>query len=314
MPIFELPVFAPRRWGTWLLAAILLMGVPAMAKPPETPAQAAARLTRLGIQLQDEGRHLEAIRIFDDALQRVPHVKIRYYKMRSYHALGRAADAQAILVDIIDDPALQDRRAELNELRTTLKQALQPVSVRVVTPAVSGATVTLDTKRMGRTPLDLQVVPGGHTLKLERDGYKTHEQALTVTPGQAQQVLEITLSKVEVVPEATPEPEPKPAPNTWLPWTLIGVGGAAVLGSSGFWAKHVSDAAEVDKLGPGYSQSSINLILGGVTAGLGAGLIVTGIVLFDDDESDAQPAAPAVSTIGTTPLPGGGAVFVGGRF
>lgn len=301
--------------GLIVLLCLTLAGV-AVAKPPapETSGQAAARLTRLGIQLQKEGRHLEAIRIFDDALGKVPHVKIRYYKMRSYHALGRAADARAILVKIIDDPALQDRRSELEELRNTLDQSLRPSKVSIVTPGIDGASVFLDDVLKGKTPCVLDVVPGGHHLKITADGYSDASRSLKVSPGDGKREVSIPLLKKAVVPDVTPTPKPAPdPPNYWLPWTLIGAGGVSVLGSTGFWVQHLSDADKLETLPEGYSQSSINRIMGSVTAGLGVALIVTGVLLLPDSGDEAEEASMA-PTVGAVPLQGGGAVFIGGRF
>ena len=67
------------------------------------------------------------------------------------------------------------------ELAATLKRP--PPSLRV-TSDVPGATVFLDRKYIGTTPVDInEVIPGTHQLTLSAEGYDMHAETVTLTEG-----------------------------------------------------------------------------------------------------------------------------------
>lgn len=82
---------------------------------------------------------------------------------------------------------------------------------------VSGATVHVDGKEEGSTPLFLNLLGGGHTLVVSAPGYLPHRGELAVVAGQDRRI-EIKLDR-----------EPTPAHKKWWVWTLSGVGMAGVV-------------------------------------------------------------------------------------
>ena len=310
-----------------LLAACLALGVLALAaeaKPPDPRAE-SARLLGEGIELQKRGRHLEALDVFQRAHDIVPHVKIRWYRLKSYQALGRIRDARRVLLAIADAPELQDRRKELDELRVTFDQALGAVAVQVSAAGIEGtaaAELRIDGRPSGKLPLTLHLVPKSYLFEARLEGYEPTPVTVAIKPSRETVEIELKLTKKKPVvpklgkPELIPKPEPKPKPGgRWLPWTLIGAGIAATLGSAGFFAKHAIDAGELDEA-RGDEQSPINLVLGGVTAGVGVGLIVTGALLLPDDDGGKTRKAGTGAPVGVSlwEVPGGGLVLMTGRF
>lgn len=304
-----------------VLVALLVFASPALAEPPtDADRQEAARLLGLGIQLQEGGRHLEALRIFDDAHQRVPHVKIRYYTLLSFHALGRHADAMKVLEEIYEAPELDRRhRRRLDELRQTLQAALQAVQVRIEADGVVGARVFVNDREVGITPYLAELAPGAYVIRIQMDGYEPTQRAVTIQP--THETVQVSMAMTAAAdPDPDPNPDPDPAPDPQpdptpapdgseliLPWTLIGVGIAAVVGSTGYWVKHAVDNSNLE---PGDEQSPINLILGGVAVGVGAGLIVTGVLLLPEPAE----SEPGVDGVGILSIEGGGVIFATGRF
>jgi hypothetical protein len=73
------------------------------------------------------------------------------------------------------------RPGRTTELAATLKR--HPPSLRV-TSDVQGATVFMDRKYIGTTPVDVQeVFPGEHQLTLSAEGFDMHAETVTVTEG-----------------------------------------------------------------------------------------------------------------------------------
>ena len=306
-----------------LIALLLaLTPPPAAAAPPPSDREDAAKLLGLGIQLQKAGRHLEALKVFEDAYGKVPHVKIRYYTMQSYQALGRIGDARRVLVEIMEDPALQDRRRKMEELKKTFDQALTPRPVRITVTGAPAASVFIDGEARGKAPLLVELVPRSYLIRVEAKGFDGQSKTVTVPPGHG--TISVTfdlLPRAVVDPKPDEKPkEPLPRPTEvpswrrWVPWTLIGTGIAASLGSVGYFVKH---AVDTGKLEEGDTQSPVNLIGGGVFLGVGIGLITTGILLFPDEPKPSATTGSAglsLNELGALPIEGGGIVILGGRF
>jgi serine/threonine protein kinase len=106
--------------------------------------------------------------------------------------------------------------------------AAAPVSVPVARPAPaprghvlvrstpSGATVTIDGRNAGRTPMTLRDLEyGTHTLRIERDGYAASERRVVLSKTKPSSSIAATLTRAKKpAPAATPrstKAEPKPA-------------------------------------------------------------------------------------------------------
>lgn len=75
--------------------------------------QVGRQLTDKGIELQQAGDHAGALQMFDRALAEVDHPKIRYFRAKSYRALGRFDEALAEFRRIQDALEVQKYHAEI---------------------------------------------------------------------------------------------------------------------------------------------------------------------------------------------------------
>jgi hypothetical protein len=124
-------------------------------------------------------------------------------------------------------------------------------------------------------------------------------------------------------PPETPTSAPSSGSSKVLPWALVGVGGALVVGGVVFFAMRQSEISTIDQSCPtrvhcdpslqgdassGQTYSTLSFVLGGaglVAAGVGAGML-----LFGDSGSTSTASARVVPTA----APGGGGAMVVGRF
>jgi PEGA domain len=101
-------------------------------------------------------------------------------------------------------------------LRSRLEAvAMTPAHV-VIRSSPSGAQAVVDGKPVGKTPLDLQLPGGQHTLALTRDGYEQHDRTFTVVSG-VDETLNVDMLRV-----------PSTLPLKALGWSGILVGTALV--------------------------------------------------------------------------------------
>jgi len=101
-------------------------------------------------------------------------------------------------------------------LRSRLEAvAMTPAHV-VIRSSPSGAVAVVDGKPVGKTPLDLQLPGGQHTLTLTRDDYEQHDRTFTVVSG-VDETLNVDLLRV-----------PSTLPLKALGWSGVLVGTAMV--------------------------------------------------------------------------------------
>jgi hypothetical protein len=137
---------------------------------------------------------------------------------------GRIAESVALGSD-------PDRNALLDFLRRLMppEDFIRYGTIRVRTP-VEGATVIVDGKPVGSTPLaDLRVLaPKKVALRVEKNGLVPFQARLQVLPDAV----------AEVAPELPPEGEPAGWYKRWWVWALVG---GVVAGGATAWALSRSD-------------------------------------------------------------------------
>lgn len=108
-----------------------------------------------------------------------------------------------------------------------------------------GATVTIDGKPAGLSPIVREVTSGEHQLRIELDGYETIEDTFAVEPGKDETV-SITLTSTTPIYAA------------WWFWTSIG-GAVAVAGglTATFVALNTEKEPEPGSIDPGLVQAPI---------------------------------------------------------
>ena len=114
--------------------------------------------------------------------------------------------------------------------RTRLDIDLLPVAGVVrVTANVTGARLFVDGKYTGDTPLEVDVPPGLHTLKLAKGGFREAEKKIEVIAGKE---MNLDLVLEELPPEQNPFKSPPPRPPRWYErwwvWAVVAGGATAV--------------------------------------------------------------------------------------
>jgi hypothetical protein len=177
---------------------------------------------------------------------------------------------------------------------------------------------TMVTDHLDGRPLELD--PGSHALRLERNGAIPVERSLVLVAGQKARIVEAQM----VAPEAAVTPvheQPSPPIRTTIPMPVLvlgAVGAAGLVSTAIFWAWGRSEYSSLkDSCSPACDPSTVSsartkLVVGDVSLGVAVIAIGVGAWLFltrKPDEGAAQSAAILLQ-----PQRGGGVLGVQGRF
>jgi len=165
-----------------LVLTLLLAGSPARA---DTGLDKARGLFREGTALYKRGMYLDALKKFRQARAVYPSVKIDLNIGATLRALDRLPEAAAYY----DKFLLQSRDAspevvgQVRKLLTELRAKL--ASVKIVCP-VPGATVVMDDRAVGQTPLDQRqyLLPGRHRVTVRKGDTLAFTQELALRAGE----------------------------------------------------------------------------------------------------------------------------------
>lgn len=196
-----MPAFAVR-----MILTVLLCGVamPALARGVERFLERAER----AFAAEDFAKALEML---DAAYAREPRPAILANRGLVLERLGRYADA----ADAFDRYLASGPEKEMALAAQGALDRLRPlVSIRS-TPA--GASVAVDQRPIGQTPLETRIVAGTHRLRLTLGGHETLERPLVV-PLDERLAMEFALKPVA--------PAPDDDDRTWL---YVGLGAATAV-------------------------------------------------------------------------------------
>ena len=307
-----------------LLCALLLAATPAAAKP--TPKQEAQTLYKRANKLFKRGMYLDALAKYRKARALYPSFKIDLNIGATLDALGRRTEAasyfERFLIQSTNAPQkITDAAKErLGELKSKLG------SVRL-TSMVEGATVSVDGKAVGKTPVELPIYlePGAHELKLEHTGHQPLTRKMDLAAGQ-HETLDLSPR-----PEAPPRPTPNPAPGvdeaeqrrlqeqaevrrskTLWAYTTLGVGAALAVTAAvlyGVGASQGGDAheayqaatepAEIEAHYDDVEAAKTKLVVGHVMLGLAAASLGVSVYYFL-----TRPAEERANPLGSASTPG----------
>jgi hypothetical protein len=255
----------------------------------------------------------------------------------------------------VRDEAQTEKLARVEQLLRKAKTDVGSVRVRVADPdgvELTGATVLVDGKEVGRTPLqdDVFVEPGARVISARLPGLQPTEKSVQAAKGGTENVT-LTLAPVkEQVISRPPVPEkPVPAKKSGA-LIAVGAGAAAAFLGAGVGLHLVSNgksgeataawdelrgaqndrgaclnpanAARCDELRSAYDGRELfrGLAIGGYVAGgvLAVGTLVYALMPGGSSPTGApreqgSPAAPAVRAF-VSVAPGGGGAMIEGRF
>jgi hypothetical protein len=212
-------------------------------------------------------------------------------------------------------------------LGTALAAKAPPAAPAMVSVAIkstpTGASISIDQKAIGKTPVTTKVKPGEHSLEVTMAGFITDTRTIAAVDKPVTLALTLVADPDTAAIEdpelpATLAPVPAPAVAT-IPeiqqhtGAVVGMGiGGAILAGVGTWLVVLDGDITCDD---GRSRTECPTVyntkaVGLPAVGLGAGLIGAAIAVAILDGSNSAMPVPAVS-----PSAEGGAVFhIGGTF
>lgn len=155
--------------------------VPAHARPS---LEGARELDQQGVKAFEEGRYVDAIRLFRGSQALGGPSSEAWNVARSLERLDDAEGASAAIDEYLaaHDLAAQDRAQAERESRSLKARP----STAVVTTTPPGASVTVDGQPAGGpTPTSFELRPGTHTIALDRPGCRPVSQVVEARFGRA---------------------------------------------------------------------------------------------------------------------------------
>jgi serine/threonine-protein kinase len=217
--------------GVGLLAAV---GALAFALWPEAPPRTPPRDPPGPVQLPtDEGPAPAQLRIRSEppgAAIRVDGIERGTAPVVLEVEAGRA---HAVEARTPDDSIAGREEVVLaaGEVREVIFEAAEPPRARLrVLSSPGGATVRLGDAVVGTTPLEAQVPPGRHTVRVRLDGYEPAQDEVEVAGPRETATLSFALTPTEArSARAPPEPAPERGTGTLTiattPWSEVYLGG-----------------------------------------------------------------------------------------
>lgn len=209
-----------------LVAAVAIALAPATAAADAAEEAEAREAMQRGIALFGKGDAEGAIREYERAMQLVPTANVPYrYSAEAKASLGRLreaiADLEAYLAknpQVSDAAAVRARIAELEARATRGELALSAT--------VDGATARVDDAPAVALPVDLALAAGEHVVVVEKGGYFTVRQSVTIVSGKRDRLV------VAISPRPAPPPPAPRAAAPASPWPTVGLAGVAVGGAA----------------------------------------------------------------------------------
>ena len=168
-----------------------------------------------GIRLREAGKDAEALKAFKAAYRRSKGARALAQIALAEQALGRWVAAERHL-----DAALKSRDPWINQRREPLKQALAVIRQRLAqltidVPDVDGATIKINGRRVGTSPLNrpVSVVAGSAVVEVSAPNYWAMTRTLNLQPGSRAREQFVLVAKPPPPPPpmaATPRPPPPP--------------------------------------------------------------------------------------------------------
>jgi hypothetical protein len=250
-------------------------------------------------------------------LERSALLTVRLLDVKKSRTLARA---NATLLDASERELVDAARRLAHEALTGRR--LDTTGVVRVSVDRPGATVTLDGKALGESPLREapRVLEGPHTITVQKAGFVRWSTTVSVAAGQVVPV-EADLIPIQLLGEAS-----RSRLWTWG-WIGSGVAGAAAVSGAQAQRSHrdylraTARSQAVDLAETTRTQALVANVSWGVAgvAAVGAGYLLVSAMV--EDARAALPAEPRPAprtgpAIAATavPVPGGALVAVGGRF
>jgi Tetratricopeptide repeat/PEGA domain len=310
----------------WIVGAVLCARTVALA---DDIVDEAREHYKQGVTLYEEGKYDQASIAFERAYELKPHHKILWNIGQVENELGHYAAALAAYERYLTEGGNEIPKKRDKQAGAEISRLNMLVGTIIIQSEVDGATVFVDGKRKGDTPISEPVFVnlGEHEVLLKSGGDELHREVVRVAGGKE---ITVSVSKKshDVEPaketettlgaeEGTEEPSGK---RVWT-WVAMGIGGVSgiaggIIGGVALSKKTDIDADCVDNHCPPGSKSdgdkvATMALTADVLYGVAAVGVIAGIVLFFVEPKLGQESKVAFAPIMS---PDGAGVAISGRF
>jgi hypothetical protein len=215
-----------------IAAALMSSIAPVFAQAD--PKAAAQQKMAQGAQLLEQGQPAEALGLFKEAYELVQNPRYQYNIGVACQALGRDAEALQSFQTFVAN-AQGVRQEYIDDAHKQIDLLRERVAKVVVTSSVPGASVLVDGRDVGLTPLAQSLVldAGEHRFIVRKLSFEPFERVVTLKRGDrldlAADLRPNVVKPVErpaavvVAPAVPAEPEAaSPIYKRWWLWTAVG--------------------------------------------------------------------------------------------
>lgn len=294
------------RFAPLVIALALCMVVPSALA--ETPDELARSHFLSGQSYYRQGRYADAIREFEEAQRLSPKPHFLFNIAQAYEKWGKLERAIEYLERALQMPEVPNKLTLQEHLRQ-LRQRLAASAVKV-TCNEPGATVTVDGKKVGVTPLKQAIAlrPGEYEVKVTKAKHMSYSTYVTVIAGRVARV-KATLRRVQDPVRGLGEDagydysDPLPRKRVWT-WVLAGTAGAFAVAAGvtgGLALSRAGDApaSEGDEADSARTLALVSDISTGVAAAAAVGAVV---LFFLEGRHPEPPEAPERNAPRLAPL------------
>ncbi len=297
----------PRRWISCAVLALALAGPRAAGAEDAADLRAARAAFQEGSMLAGQKRWREACDRYALSLKLHPAALTLYSLGVAQREAGRLVAARASFESFLAEPVSPKTTAYTEPARSAITElgdrAASLAVVLAPAPAAIGAEVTLDGVALpaGTFTQRRLVDPGTHEVVARAPGRIEARSRVTLPEGGSV-TLTLTLlpssDAAGVVSTPTAEPPKRPGSRgapwpTALPFALLGVGGAAIVGGAALGLVGLAEARNASsERGPAANDARMKGLAGDVLAASGVAMAGVGLVLLLVQRS-APPAGLA---------------------
>lgn len=262
VPVLLAVLGAPARAGAE--AAGSASSAPAPAAGANDTAEARQHFGE-GLKLYKDGDFDAALVQFERAYAIKPNYKVLYNIAQTYFELREYVEAQDNMARYLKEGGTlidPERQAAVSKDLAELEQRIAKVTLTV---NVAGATVLVDGKKVGTTPLGepISVSEGQRTISVEAPNRGARQRLIRVAGGE-QQALTLDFEEAPPPVPAMPinlPPQPKPSTGLGAGFWASAIGAVALgasAGVSGYFALQAQDDNKNQRKELGVSQSTLD--------------------------------------------------------
>ena len=183
------------------LAVIASVAAPAAADDSATAKREADRHFKTGVKLFEETKYSEALAEFEQAYALASHPLVLYNLATTHRALSQYSQAVDFYNRFLTEGKGVVKPAQLAKGQRELDDVLRLIARVDVTTSPEGATVSVDGRTIGPSPLGQPLIlgPGDHVVSATLDGHNRAERSFRVAAGDTLAVA-LTLAKKEEAP------------------------------------------------------------------------------------------------------------------